>query len=313
MPASIAALVDKAVTLWRAGELVAFPTETVYGLGADATNATAVASIYTCKQRPRFNPLIVHVADRAMAMRYGAWNDQAEKLAQAFWPGALTLVLKRTPDCPIADLVFAGGDTIALRMPHHAMAQQLLQAFDGGIAAPSANRSGRISPTTAAHVVAELGDAVPLIIDGGACEVGLESTVVDVSGDSPALLRPGSITRAMIEMILPLTSHHPLPTTHLMSPGQLEKHYAPNLPLRLNATSVASHEALLAFGAAPLIGAARTINLSASGDLVEAAANLFASLRALDHPRYTAIAVMPIPHEGLGEAINDRLRRAAAR
>ena len=321
-----ASLVDKAVSLWRAGALVAFPTETVYGLGADATNAQAVAKIYTVKERPRFNPLIVHVADIATAKRYVQWNTHAEQLAAAFWPGALTLVLKRKPDTPIADLVSAGGDTIAIRVPGHRLAQALLRAFDGGIAAPSANRSGRISPTLAAHVRSELGDAPALIIDGGACEVGLESTVVDVSGENAMLLRLGSITHAMIEEVIKDTLTPTLSLSEgeggtrasgrvniLKSPGQLEKHYAPNLPIRINAQEVKTDEALLAFGASPLKGAAQTINLSPTANLIEAAANLFAALRELDDPRYRAIAVMPVPNEGIGEAINDRLQRAAVR
>ncbi|MFZ4540803.1 MAG: L-threonylcarbamoyladenylate synthase, partial [Rickettsiales bacterium] len=196
-------LVDNAVTLWRKGALVALPTETVYGLGADATNGEAVASIYMVKARPQFNPLIVHVADIATAKKYVEWNDTAEALAQTFWPGPLTLVLKRRADSPISELVSAGGDSIAIRIPSHPVALQLLKAFGGGIAAPSANRSGRISPTTAQHVRDELGDRITLIIDGGACEVGLESTVLDVLGEGPVILRPGSITREMIEAVLP--------------------------------------------------------------------------------------------------------------
>ncbi len=312
-------LVDKAVSLWRAGELVAFPTETVYGLGADATNPQAVAKIYAVKARPRFNPLIVHVADVATAKRYVEWNDLAERLSQKFWPGPFTLVLKRKSDSSIADLVSAGGDTIAIRVPRHALAQQLLQKFGGGIAAPSANRSGRVSPTTAAHVEAELGGAIPLILDGGPCEVGLESTVVDVSEGHAVILRPGSVTREMMEEVtgdrwqvagdMIHDSRSPIP---IKSPGQLEKHYAPSIPVRLNATSVSADEALLAFGAHALKGEACAMNLSTSGNLVEAAANLFSHLRALDDPKYARIAVMPIPNTGIGEAINDRLKRAGS-
>jgi L-threonylcarbamoyladenylate synthase len=310
-------LVDNAVTLWRTGGLVAIPTETVYGLGADATNGEAVARIYHVKSRPQFNPLIIHVADARAACRYVEWNDIADVLADAFWPGPLTMVLKRRPRSRISDLVSAGGDTLAVRAPSHAIAQQLLQAFNGAIAAPSANRSGRVSPTTAAHVRAELGDDVPLIIDGGACEVGLESTVLDVSGEQPIILRSGSVTRDMIEEVLgekiadyhsPLTTHH----SPIKSPGQLESHYAPSIPVRLNASDVAEDEALLAFGPTPLVGAAKTLNLSPSSDLIEAAANLFAYLRALDDTSWRGIAVMPIPHEGIGVAINDRLQRAGA-
>lgn len=329
-----AGLVDNAVRLWRSGELVAIPTETVYGLGADASNGEAVARIYSVKSRPQFNPLIVHVADVATAQRYVEWNIMAEILAKAFWPGPLTLVLKRRADCAISELVSAGGETLAIRIPAHPVARQLLTAFGGGIAAPSANRSGRVSPTTAAHVRAELGDAIPLIIDGGACEVGLESTVLDVSADAPVLLRPGSVTREMIEGVVSRQSSvvskemrtdkfnsraatgAPLPTAPLgvfKSPGMLESHYAPSLPVRLNVNEVNAGEALLAFGPQPLSGAAAALNLSPRGDLIEAAANLFAHLRALDDQRFSAIAVMPIPNQGVGDAINDRLSRAAVR
>ncbi len=297
---------DNAVRLWREGALVAIPTETVYGLAADAGNGSAVAGIYKVKSRPQFNPLIIHVASAELAQRYVAWNEAAEALASAFWPGPLTLVLPRRAGCAISDLVSAGGDTLAVRVPAHPVAQQLLQAFGGALAAPSANRSGRVSPTTAAHVQAELGGAIPLILDGGPCAVGLESTVVDLSGDAPRLLRPGSITRAMLEDCLgaPLA----LANDGTKSPGQLESHYAPAIPVRLNAAQAAPGEALLGFG----ITQAAAANLSPAGDLTEAAANLFACLRALDDGRFTAIAVAPVPMEGLGEAINDRLKRAAA-
>ncbi|MES2984911.1 MAG: L-threonylcarbamoyladenylate synthase [Pseudomonadota bacterium] len=309
---------DKAVSLWGAGQLVALPTETVYGLGADACNGEAVARIYAVKSRPQFNPLIVHVSDEAMAERYAMWNDAAAMLACAFWPGPVTLVLKRRAGSPISELVSAGGDTIAIRMPAHPVAQRLIAAFDGGIAAPSANRSGRISPTTAQHVRDELGDAIPLIIDGGPCQIGLESTVVDVSGPRPLILRPGSITRAMMEATgLRLAADCENPPSApgqpaLKSPGQLESHYAPSIPVRLNATDLRAGEALLAFGPGAPSGAAQTLNLSATGNLLEAAANLFAHLRALDDASHTAIAIMPIPTNGIGEAINDRLKRAAA-
>lgn len=307
------ALVDKAVSLWQAGQLVAIPTETVYGLAADATNGLAVANIYRVKSRPQFNPLIVHVADLATAERYVQFTAAAEKLAEAFWPGPLTLVLTRKAGCPVSELVSAGGDTLAIRCPAHPVAQQLLKAFGRGLAAPSANRSGRVSPTTATHVQAELGDRIPLILDGGPCRIGVESTVVDVTGEAPVLLRPGSITRAMLEKIAgPLRDIQQVMGEGLRSPGQLESHYAPSIPVRLNATHVANSEALLAFGPTPLIGAAKTLNLSERGDVVEAAANLFAHLRALDDEQCSAIAVMPIPAEGIGEAIQDRLKRAAA-
>ncbi|PZP85220.1 MAG: threonylcarbamoyl-AMP synthase [Azospirillum brasilense] len=309
-----AALVDKAVSLWKSGELVAMPTETVYGLAADATNGMAVAKIYAAKARPQFNPLIVHVANIAAAERFVQFTSMAEQLAEVFWPGPLTLVLKRRAGCPISELVSAGGDTLAIRVPAHPAARQLLQAFGGGVAAPSANRSGRVSPTTAAHVAEELGGVIPLIIDGGACDVGVESTVVDCSGEQPRLLRPGSITRAMLERITgPLGQGDTPGHGPLLAPGQLASHYAPTTPVRLNATDVSVEEALLAFGPSPLTGAAQMLNLSLNGDLSEAAANLFAQLRALDAGGHAAIAVMPIPADGLGEAINDRLARAAVR
>ena len=324
-----AALVDKAVTLWREGGLVAFPTETVYGLGADATNSTAVAKIYEAKARPQFNPLIVHVANKHVAARYVQWTPLAEKLATKFWPGPLTLVLKKRIFGRVSDLVSNGGDTLAIRAPSHPVAQQLLQSFGGGIAAPSANRSGKISPTTAAHVQIELGKKIPLIIDGGACDVGLESTVLDISTDTPVLLRPGSITRAMLEPILfpeedikkrkketgnaarPELRMPDVDEEVLKSPGLMESHYAPLTPMRLSAEDVQPDEALLAFGPNVPTGALTTLNLSPTGDLVEAAANLFAYMRELDNEFHSAIAVMHIPKEGLGEAIADRLRRAA--
>ena len=305
---------DNAISLWQNGGLVVIPTETVYGLAADCENSEAVASIFALKSRPRFNPLIVHVGDVEGAKRYGQWNDTAEKLARAFWPGPLTLVLKLTQHTKLADLVTSGGDTVALRMPNQPHTLSLLRRFGRGVAAPSANKSGRVSPTTAAHVREEFGAECPLIIDGGACSVGLESTVLDISGDAPVLLRPGAITKHMISECLQLSlraANDDKPVHILKSPGQLASHYAPSIPVRTDAISVASDEALLAFGAQPLTGAATTINLSESGNLQEAATRLFASLRALDNPQYRAIAVMPIPNEGIGEAINDRLKRAS--
>lgn len=305
-------LVDKAISLWKAGQLVALPTETVYGLAADATNGEAVARIYSAKSRPQFNPLIVHVADAKTARQYVEWNDAAEQLARAFWPGPLTLVLPRRADTPISELVSAGGDSIAIRCPAHPVARQLLQAWGGGLAAPSANRSGRVSPTTAAHVREELPDV--LVVDGGACAVGIESTVLDLTTERPAILRPGSITYEMLKTVIPnlFRDMSVQRNDKLKSPGQLESHYAPSIPVRLNVAEVREGEALLAFGPALLTGAVQTLNLSPRGDLLEAAANLFAHLRALDRPAHTAIAVMPIPAEGVGEAINDRLRRSAA-
>ncbi len=305
-----------------AGRTVALPTETVYGLGADATSDTAVAAIFAAKQRPRFNPLIVHVPDVAAAQRHVEWTPLAQQLADAFWPGPLTLVLQRRPDCRLSLLVSAGLDTAAIRVPRHPLAQSLLRAADRPIAAPSANRSGSISPTRPEHVVQSLGDAIDIVLDGGPCLIGVESTVIDARGAVPVLLRPGGITRADIVRVAGAVED----ATHgggdggsgvgsggaKPSPGMLESHYAPSLPMRLNATDVNELEGLLAFGPAPLPGAGLTVNLSPSGDLTEAAANLFAAMRALDRPGLERIAVMPVPDTGLGEAINDRLRRAAA-
>jgi L-threonylcarbamoyladenylate synthase len=306
--------VTEAARILVAGGLVAFPTETVYGLGADAYNAKAVARLYAAKGRPTFNPLIAHVPDAAAARRLGRFDAAAARLAEAFWPGPLTLVLPREPGCPVAELATAGLDTIALRVPSHAVARDVLAAFGRPIVAPSANRSGHVSPTTAQHVLADLSGRVDMILDGGATTVGVESTIVACLGE-PMLLRPGGAPRTAIERALgrglaeapaDLSAEAPL------SPGQLASHYAPRTPLRLDATSVNEDEALLAFGDV-LPGAGRAaLNLSPSGDLIEAAANLFSHLRALDAAGARAIAVMPIPHEGLGEAINDRLRRAAA-
>lgn len=302
------ALVDKAVSTWKQGGLVAIPTETVYGLAADASNGVAVARIYQTKQRPQFNPLIVHVADIKTAHRYVEWTPAATHLAEKFWPGPMTLVMKRRADCPISELVSAGGDTLAIRMPSHPATQQLLEAFGGGLAAPSANRSGRVSPTTAQHVREEFGDEL-LVIDGGPCRIGIESTVIDLTGDKPVILRPGVLTDEKIESIVgPLGQR----TGHkITAPGMLESHYAPSIRVRLNASDLAANEALLAFGK-PLNSNGKMLNLSPAGDLAEAAANLFAYLRALDDAAYAGIAVMPIPSDGIGEAINDRLRRAAA-
>jgi L-threonylcarbamoyladenylate synthase len=309
-PSAIAA----AAELLRAGQLVALPTETVYGLGADATDERAVARIFAAKGRPRFNPLIVHVAAAADAAALVDWPEPAARLAARFWPGPLTLVLPRRPDCPVAQLASAGGATLAVRVPDHPIARTLLRAAARPVAAPSANRAGRISPTTAAAVVEELGDAVALILDGGPCRVGLESTVLDLTGAPPRLLRPGGIAREALEAALgaPLAAGGPPAAGPLRAPGQLLSHYAPRHPVRLDATTVVPDEALLAFGPAPPAGAAATCNLSPAGDLVEAAANLFAMLRALDRLEVARIAAMPVPAEGLGLAIRDRLMRAAA-
>ncbi|GEP56429.1 L-threonylcarbamoyladenylate synthase [Reyranella soli] len=304
-----------AARLIREGELVAFPTETVYGLGGDATNERAVAKIFEAKGRPQFNPLISHVLDAGEAKRLVQWNETADKLAARFWPGPLTLVLPRIKGSPIALLATAGLDTAAIRAPAHPMAQALIRAAGRPIAGPSANRSGAVSPTRAEHVAESLGDRVKLILDGGPCEVGLESTVLDLSTSTPTLLRPGGATREAIEAVIgPIAVSDAIPSgdSARKSPGQLASHYAPARPVRLNATNIAADEALLAFGPQSPSGARQTLNLSPNGDLTEAAANLFTYLRALDQAGNVRIAVMPIPQTGLGLAINDRLRRAAA-
>ncbi|HEY1363773.1 MAG TPA: L-threonylcarbamoyladenylate synthase [Xanthobacteraceae bacterium] len=313
------AAVAQGARVLAAGGLVAFATETVYGLGADATNGEAVARLYAAKARPSFNPLIAHVADAAAARAIARFNRAADALAAAFWPGPLTLVLPRAAACPVAELATAGLDSIALRVPGHPLALALLRAFGRPVVAPSANRSGHVSPTTARHVLADLRGRVDLIIDSGPAPLGLESTIIACL-EEPLLLRPGALPRAAIERVLPLGRSAARPDAIEegalpLAPGQLASHYAPRARLRLDARSVAADEALLAFGPAPLAGAERAVlalNLSARGDLVEAAANLFAHLRALDACGAKAIAVMPVPREGLGEAINDRLQRAAA-
>jgi L-threonylcarbamoyladenylate synthase len=307
--ASDSAGIVRAAALLRVGKLVAFGTETVYGLGADATNAAAVARVFAAKDRPRFNPLICHYPDADAAFAHVAANDVARRLV-ALWPGPLTLVLPRRRDCPVALLTGAGLDTLAVRVPAHGVAQALLRAVGRPVAAPSANRSGRVSPTAAAHVAVELGEDVALILDAGRSPVGLESTVLDMTDEAPALLRPGGVTVEQLTGLLgPLT----LPVAgQLRSPGMLASHYAPALPLRPDALDARPGEALLAFGPAIPPGFAEVAWLSRSGDLAEAAANLFAMLRQLDRPMFSGIAVMPIPERGLGRAINDRLRRAAA-
>ena len=306
--------IARAADLIRSGALVAFPTETVYGLGGDASNDRAVAAIFQAKGRPQFNPLIAHVPDAVAAGAHVVWSDTAERLAQRFWPGPLTLVLPRRADCVVSLLCSAGLDTLAVRAPAHPVAQALLRAVGRPVAAPSANRSGLVSPTRAEHVVQSLGAGVTLVLDGGPCPVGVESTVVDLTTAQPTLLRPGGATREAIEAVIgPLAQGPAIGTPGaLHAPGQLESHYAPALPVRLDAVSVAGDEALLAFGRDVPGGASLTLNLSPGGDLAEAAANLFAMLRALDRPGLAGIAVMPIPDHGLGLAINDRLRRAAA-
>lgn len=313
LPASAGAI-SEAAQILRSGGLVAFPTETVYGLGADATDGEAIARLYAAKGRPSFNPLIAHVADAEVARRVAQFNADADLLARAFWPGPLTLVLPKAPGCPIADLATAGLDTVAVRVPNHPVAHDLLAAFGKPIVAPSANRSGHISPTTAQHVLEDLAGHIDVVLDGGSTEVGLESTIVALLGGEPLLLRPGGVTRADIHDVIgrsitEASSWRDAP----LAPGMLPSHYAPKAQLRLNATTFGPDEALLAFGPVP---AAATkplyvLNLSPRGNLIEAAANLFSHLRALDRSA-KKIAVMPIPHEGLGEAINDRLARAAA-
>ena len=307
----------EAARVLAAGGLVAFPTETVYGLGADATNGTAIARLYAAKGRPAFNPLIAHAPDLAAARALAMFDDAAEKLAQKFWPGPLTLVLRKHARCPAADLATAGLDTIAVRVPDHPVARDILRAFGKSIVAPSANRSGHVSPTTAAHVLADLRGRIDLIIDGGQTSVGLESTIVACLDGRALLLRPGGLPRGAIESVLGFAlTDAPLPEGNApIAPGMLASHYAPKSRLRLEATDIRPGDALLAFGSRPLPGverAARVLNLSARGDLVEAAANLFSHLRALDAAGTATIAVMPVPHDGLGEAINDRLARAAA-
>jgi L-threonylcarbamoyladenylate synthase len=318
LPAGPAASVEAARVL-GAGGLVAFPTETVYGLGADATNGEAVARLYAAKGRPAFNPLIAHVLDRTAAGALARFDAHAERLAAALWPGPLTLVLPRAAACPVADLATAGLESVAARVPDHGVARQILQAFGKPVVAPSANRSGHVSPTTAAHVAADLNGRIDLIIDGGATPVGLESTIVACL-DAPTLLRPGGLPRAAIERVLGKKLRSPPAPTASddqtpLAPGMLASHYAPRTPIRLRADHVEPGEALLAFGAPLPKGAAlgkMTLNLSARGDPIESAANLFSHLRALDAANAATIAVMTIPEDGLGEAINDRLARAAA-
>lgn len=290
----------------RRGGLVSFPTETVYGLGADARNDRAVARIYAAKGRPSFNPLIVHLPDAASAEHYCAFNDTARQLAQAFWPGALTLVLPVRPGAGISKLVTAGLDTLAVRVPDHPVAKGLLAAFGGPVAAPSANPSGKLSPTSVAHVVAGLGAGIDAVVDGGDCAVGVESTIVSCVG-APALLRAGGIPMEALEACLGRPLGVLTDPEKPMAPGQLTSHYAPRGELRLNASSAEPGEVLLGFGPVEA-----DLNLSVAGDLTEAAANLFACLHQLDAKGATAIAVAPIPDHGLGRAINDRLRRAAA-
>jgi L-threonylcarbamoyladenylate synthase len=310
--------IAEAARILKSGGLVAFPTETVYGLGADAGNGEAVARLFAAKGRPAFNPLIAHVEGLAAASKFARFDAAAERLAAAFWPGPLTLVLSKAPTCPVADLATAGLDSIAVRVPEHSVARSILRAFDGALVAPSANRSGHVSPTTAEHVLADLGGRIDLIVDGSDTPVGIESTIVACL-DPPTLLRPGAVPREAIERVLQEKLREApdagAAANAPRAPGMLKSHYAPRTPLRLDAGRVEPGEALLAFGPVLAAGAeraAKVLNLSARGDLVQAAANLFLYLRALDAAGASAIAAMPVPGEGLGEAINDRLRRAAA-
>ncbi len=321
----------RAGDILAAGGLVAFPTETVYGLGANACDGKAVAGIFAAKDRPNFNPLISHVASRDAAFRLGTETELANILARCFWPGPLTLVLNRRPDCPVALLTTAGLDKIAVRVPANKHAQRLLQICDMPIAAPSANPSGRISPSTADHVHAGLAGKIDLILDGGPCEDGLESTIIDCSGSAPVLLRPGGVARAAIETALKsagvtvalidaqksnsqTSNSQTGDPQQPVAPGQLRSHYAPEAGVRLNATTASATEELIGFG--PVAGAGQlAMSFSQTADLREAATNLFAMLHQAD--AVTAgtgrtIAIAPIPGDGIGEAINDRLRRAAA-
>ncbi len=306
----------RAAAILRRGGLVAFPTETVYGLGADATNAEAVAGIYAAKERPSFNPLISHLESFESAQVQGVFDEIARRLAEAFWPGPLTLVVPIAPTCTISDLARAGLDSVGLRVPAHPLAHALLEQTGRPVAAPSANRSGRVSPTDADHVLGDLDGRIDAVLDGGASQVGVESTIVSCLGGVPRLLRPGGVPREAIEGLIgrkleggPEGGKSPL------APGMLASHYAPRARVRLNATSVQPGEAALLFGPEAPRGietAQASLNLSKNGDLVEAAAYLFSHLRQLDASGAATIAVSPVPETGLGEAINDRLRRAAA-
>ena len=315
-----AASIARAASLLREGKLVAFGTETVYGLGADATNDRAVASVFAAKGRPHFNPLICHYPDVTAAFRHVVANPAAVQLAARFWPGPLTLVLPRRAECPVALLAGAGLDTLAVRVPAHPTALALLRAADRPIAAPSANRSGQVSPTTSAHVLDGLGGRIDAVLESGPCPVGVESTVIDLAAGGPFLLRPGGVPAEDIEALIGPVGRGITPAAAeaprtLRSPGLLVSHYAPSLPVRLDARTVAPDEALLAFGPA-LPGAGASFELSPTGDLTEAAARLFAGLRWLDaegaRRGLACIAAMPVPDHGLGRAINDRLQRAAA-
>ncbi len=297
--------ISQAVASLRNGQLIGLPTETVYGLAADATHDEAVASIFEVKGRPQFNPLIIHGHSVESLAEYAELDERARLLAEKFWPGPLTLVLPRKPDSNLSLLVSAGLDTVAVRIPQHPVALKLLQAYGKPLAAPSANLSGQVSPTRAQHVDDAFGDQLGCVLDGGSCTVGLESTIVDLTTEKAVLLRPGGVPNEELEVLL--GKIHNYKGTEIRSPGMLKSHYAPGLPVRLNAQNAGPGEALLGFGDVKNA----TLNLSVSGDLVEAAANLFTMLRQLDHPQHSGIAITPIPHHGLGLAINDRIYRAA--
>jgi L-threonylcarbamoyladenylate synthase len=303
----------EAAELLRDGKLVALPTETVYGLAADAANGEAVASIFAAKGRPSFNPLILHVTGAEMAARYGELDSRAAELAGRFWPGPLSLVVPLSAGAAVHPLATAGLASVALRAPR-GPAHAVIERFGAALAAPSANRSGRISPTRAEHVAEHFGQEIALLVDGGPCEVGLESTVVALTGGRARLLRPGGIPAEAIEAALGARLERASPGDAIAAPGMLASHYAPRLPVRLDARAVEAGEALLLFGEAAVSGTERAVaalNLSPAGDLIEAAANLFAFLLDLDRSGASRIAVAPIPREGIGEAINDRLSRAA--
>ncbi len=323
--ASREAAIEAAVSALASGRLVALPTETVYGLGADATDGRAVAGIYAAKGRPSFNPLIAHVADFAGAEAHGIFSDEARALATAFWPGPLTLVVPKRPESAISDLATAGLDSVGLRVPAPEVTRAILARFARPVAAPSANRSGHVSPTRATDVVEDLGDAVAVVVDTGECPVGVESTIVACLDGPPMLLRPGGVARSDIETVLghPLTDPAPTataistsaPETAPLAPGLLTSHYAPRAAVRISATTIAPGEAVITFAGAEPEGietASVVLDLSPSGDLAEAASRLFRALRDLDATGVASIAVVEIPETGLGEAIVDRLRRAAA-
>lgn len=315
--------IREAADILKSGGLVAFPTETVYGLGANALDGQAVARIFEAKGRPQFNPIITHISSATEAEEFVQVDERAKTLMQYFWPGPLTLILPRKENCAISELVSAGLPSLALRVPSHPVAQDLLKTCGFPLAAPSANRSGNLSPTTPEHVAESLGEDVSMILAAGRCKVGLESTVLNLTDRSPTVLRPGAITAEDIHEVLGSKVIYGLAETReLKSPGQLLNHYAPGVPVRLNAVDLKPGEALLAFGSGKFMGiegggAAKDLpetmrrNLSEEGDLHEAAANLFAMLNDLDRPEHKAIAVMSIPEQGLGVAINDRLQRAA--